>query len=199
MSKSELLYAAVPHQLEAATVFEMNRPLAEPTLRPTMSAKDDMTPARSRAPREVSASAASSRPGWEEWPQHSTHEHQQQHDGRRTPAEQRYCGRITLSRPRYWAARALSAHIHTYIYPRPPIHIYMRNAHSGSLRSATCAVCRPGVGVCFCLPNRLSACWRGDFCRRAVGRCSQGSRCSHRRIVPPARAAHRPAIVSSNP
>ena len=53
-------------QLEAATVFEMSRPLAEPTLRPTMSAKDEMTPARSRAPREVSASAASSRPGWEE-------------------------------------------------------------------------------------------------------------------------------------
>ena len=63
VSKSELLYAAVPHQLEAATVFEMSRPLAEPTLRPTMSAKDEMTPARSRAPREVSASAASSRPG----------------------------------------------------------------------------------------------------------------------------------------
>ena len=74
-------------QLEAATVFEMSRPLAEPTLRPTMSAKDEMTPARSRAPREVSASAASSRPEWEEYiqPQHSTHEH----DGRRTPAEQR--------------------------------------------------------------------------------------------------------------
>ena len=48
-------------QLEAATVFEMSRPLAEPTLRPTMSAKDEITPARSRAPREVSASAASSR------------------------------------------------------------------------------------------------------------------------------------------
>ena len=48
-------------------VFEMSRPLAEPTLRPTMSAKDEMTPARSRAPREVSASAASSRPRWEEY------------------------------------------------------------------------------------------------------------------------------------
>ena len=193
-----MLYAAVPHQLEAATVFEMSRPLAEPTLRPTMSAKDEMTPARSRAPREVSASAASSRPGWEEWPQHSTHEHQQQHDGRRTPAEQRYWTAL-LSHGPVTGLHGPCQRTYTRIYPRPPIHIYMRNAHSGSLRSATCAVCRPGVGVCFCLPNRLSACWRGDFCRRAVGRCSQGSRCSHRRIVPPARAAHRPAIVSSNP
>ena len=82
-----LLLCTLYRQVEAATVFEMSRPLAEPTLRPTMSAKDEMTPARSRAPREVSASAASSRPGWEEYiqPQHSTHEH----DGRRTPAEQR--------------------------------------------------------------------------------------------------------------
>ena len=46
---------------------------AEPTLRPTMSAKDEMTPARSRAPREVSASAASSRPGWEEYMATSQH------------------------------------------------------------------------------------------------------------------------------
>ena len=57
----------------AAWFFEVSRPLAEPTLRPTMSAKDEMTPARSRAPREVSASAASSRPGWEEYMATSQH------------------------------------------------------------------------------------------------------------------------------
>ena len=63
-TKSDVQYLVenvLCRQLEAATVFEMSRPLAEPTLRPTMSAKDEMTPARSRAPREVSASAASSR------------------------------------------------------------------------------------------------------------------------------------------
>ena len=104
-------------QLEAATVFEMSRPLAEPTLRPTMSAKDEMTPARSRAPREVSASAASSRPGWEEYiqPQHSTHEH----DGRRTPAEQRLTAALLGCRSIASAGAPRSQRLPNTLRPRP--------------------------------------------------------------------------------